>query len=385
MNGSACGAAAFGNFDGRIWLNTADQGPLPNCAAVAAVDALQWKIWPSRMDAAQYKEVPLRLKGVLARLLGSNSGAVILGNSATYGFEILARSMAWSDGDEVLLVEGDFPANVTPWFSLAPRVRTTVIPLADWTANSTASLRQRLTQRSRVFCTSWVGSFSGSVTNLAEIGRVCRDNGVYFLVNGSQGVGSRPLDVSQSPVDAVTCSGSKWLCGPYGTGFCWVNESLYSTLRPVQHYWLAGEDERVLMRETRGSSDATFNACFDVFGTANFLNFVPWIASIELLLGIGIESISAYIDEWIDAFELAIDPNHFRIIRDPACGERSAIVILSHADDRRNEQIFAGMRNSGIDIALRRGKLRLSPHLFNSRESVQSVVDSFHRVSIQSG
>ena len=46
---------------------------------------------------------------------------VILGNSTSYGLHLLVQGIPWREGDEVLLVDGDFPATVVPWLPLAER------------------------------------------------------------------------------------------------------------------------------------------------------------------------------------------------------------------------------------------------------------------------
>ena len=46
---------------------------------------------------------------------------------------------------------------------------------------------------------------------------------MLLVVNTSQAVGVRPIDVATTPVDALICCGYKWLCRPYGTGFTWLH------------------------------------------------------------------------------------------------------------------------------------------------------------------
>src|SRR5947209_4678781 len=59
-----------------------------------------------------------------------------------------------------------------------------------------------------------VNTFTGHLADLDGLGRVCRERGVTFVVNATQALGRRPLDVSELPLDALTCAGYKWLCGP---------------------------------------------------------------------------------------------------------------------------------------------------------------------------
>jgi selenocysteine lyase/cysteine desulfurase len=62
------------------------------------------------------------LRRALGRLLGVPAEEVILGNSASYGLHLLANGLPWRDGDEILLVRGDFPSVLLPWLTLESRV-----------------------------------------------------------------------------------------------------------------------------------------------------------------------------------------------------------------------------------------------------------------------
>jgi selenocysteine lyase/cysteine desulfurase len=146
---------------------------------------------------------------------------VILGNSTTYGLHLLVQGVDWREGDEVLLVDGDFPATIVPWSPLAER-----------------------------------------------------------------GVRVRLLRPEGGAPDALVSCGVKWLCGPYGTGFCWLRPDLLASLTYRPAYWLGhlaqddlGQEAAIRLRDDLGA------AAYDVFGTANFLNFRPWTASVEYLLG----------------------------------------------------------------------------------------------------
>lgn len=235
----------FGPFEGRIWMNCAHQGPLPRVAAEAAREAIAWKVAPYKMTQERFDGVPAHLKEVLARLVGATTDEIVLGNSASYGLHLLANGIPWRAGDEVLVVDGDFPSDVLPWLGLERRGVTVrrlrpARPLPD-----PDELRQAIRQSSkgsgagspatRLFCTTWVHSFSGLAADLAGLGAVCREEGVLLVANTSQALGARTLDVGSVPVDAIVNVGFKWLCGPYGTGFgCGPRSSpRWSTTRPT--------------------------------------------------------------------------------------------------------------------------------------------------------
>ena len=81
-------------------------------------------------------------------------------------------------------------------------------------------------------------------------------------------------------MDAITCCGYKWLCGPYATGFCWLTPALRNSLITHHAYWLAMPAGKPLdkMRDYAPRTDLGARA-WDIFCTANFFNFVPWTAA----------------------------------------------------------------------------------------------------------
>ena len=62
--------------------------------------------------------MPKRLRPALGKLIDAAPEDIILGNSTTYGLDLLANAMQWQPGDEVLVVDGDFPADIFPWLIL---------------------------------------------------------------------------------------------------------------------------------------------------------------------------------------------------------------------------------------------------------------------------
>lgn len=368
----------FGPFHGRTWLNCAHQGPLPRVAADEAREAIAWKIAPYQLTTERFNSVPARVRSALARLIGTSTDEIILGNSASYGLHLLANGIPWQQGDEILVVAGDFPSDILPWLRLergGVHVRRlhprNPLPDAD-------ELHKAITPKTRLFCTTWVHSFSGCVADLGELGSVCRESGVRFVVNASQALGVRPLEVRAAPVDAVTSVGFKWLCGPYGTGFCWMRPDLLASLRCKQAYWLTAMTADDLAKEAdevhlpEGPATAR---TYDIFGTANFFNFKPWAASIEYLLSHGIDRVARHVQNLVEQFIAGLDVRKYELTSPRAGAARSTLVFVSHRDAARNDEVYRRLKAAGIDAAYRKGKLRFSPHLHNTSADIEKAVD----------
>ena len=367
-------SADFADLDGRTWLNTAHQGALPGSAAAAARTAVEWKTRPYELTMDRFQGIPARLREALANLVNGPIEQIVLGNSASYGLHLIANAYPWRAGDEVLVMAGDFPSDVLPWLTLRERYGVRVHRIRPRARVVTADeLAAAITDRTRLFCTTWVHSFSGHVADLDALGEVCREHGVWFVVNGSQGVGARPIDVTAAPIDALISVGFKWLCGPVGTGFTWLHPRLRERLTRVKAYWLAQLSQADLARDDlevelpaeRGPYD------LDIFGTANFFNFLPWTVAVEHVNAIGVRRIAEHNEALVARLVERLPESGARLL-----DAESALVYFSHADRGRNARLHATLAEAGVDVAFRGGTLRASPHLYNTFADIDRLVDT---------
>ncbi len=359
-----------------VWLGTARHGPWPRVAEAAAREAFSWKTEAARLPDDAFTAVPARLKAALGRLIGVGAEEIVLGNSATYGLHILANGYPFRAGDEVLAVDGDFPAVVFPWLPLRKRGVTVRLLRPRGPALGPDDLAAALTPATRFVALSWVDPFTGHAIDVDALGALCREHAVHLILDGSQAIGARPFDAPASPADGFVSCGQKWLCGPYGTGFAWFRPALLDGLDYGQAYWAAmqapgrhGSMRDYTLREGLGA------AGLDLFATGNFMNFLPWAAAVEYLLDQGIERIAAHNDALVARLIDGLDERAYRLVSPAQGAARSTLAVLGHREAARNDAIFARFGEAGIAITKREGNLRISPHLFNNTAEIDRALD----------
>jgi selenocysteine lyase/cysteine desulfurase len=366
----------FGPFENKIWLNCAHQGPLPKVAVAQAEEAIAWKIAPYNMTTERFSQVPLNLRRVLGKLIEAPPEDIILGNSASYGLHLLANGIRWKTGDEIILVEGDFPSDILPWMGLRNKgVNIRFLKPRQYVIQPD-ELLGNITPSTRLLCTTLVHSFSGFVADTQALGEICRAKGILLVLNASQALGARGFKVAEASADAIVSVGFKWLCGPYGTGFCWINPPLRESLQYNQSYWLtmqtaddlAKEQGIPVLRDDLGARR------YDVFGTANFFNFKPLAASVEYLLAQGIENIEAHDQRLVTRLIQALDPKKYDLLSPRDGAMRSTLVFISHKEPARNSEIYEKLRKENVFVAYRAGKLRFSPHLYNTEADIDQAL-----------
>jgi cysteine desulfurase / selenocysteine lyase len=358
-----------------VWLNTAHQGRLPKRAARALSDAVEWKLHPEALASPErFTAVPQRLRHLLARVVGARDDDVVLANSASYGLHLVANGLDLRRGDEIIVAANDFPSDILPWVRLEDRgVTVRMIEPHDevLTADEVAAA---CTRHTRAVCLTWVHSFSGRILNLDAVGTVCRDHDAWFIVNGSQAVGAIPIDVHSTPIDALVSAGFKWLCGPYGTGLCWLRPELFDTLRPTKLYWLSALTSADLAASSLDLRSITPRRAgrHDVFGTANFFNFVPFAAAVELLLEFGIPRVRDYVDGLVVRLLSGIEQSAFDLVS--STDDRSTLVVLAPTHEP-SEILVGRLSAAGVHIAHRRGRIRISPHVYNTTGDIDRALD----------
>lgn len=365
----------FNCFGDNIWLNTASEGPLPVVGQTALNEVLQWKSHPYQLTIPRFIQIQKDLKKSLGELFHLPANEVILANSASYGLHVLANGFPFNQGDQVICMQNDFPTNILPWLGLQKRgvvvkqvkARDHLITLEEFKAS--------ITPATKFLCLSHVHTFSGRMIDVKRFAQICRENNIFFVLNVAQSAGTMPLDIKDLQVDAIVGAGYKWLCGPYGTGYAWFKNELREQLDYNHAYWPnVLSEEQVQSEEALEYSENKSAEALDVFGTANFFNFAPFNAAIQYWLKVGLERVYEHNQSLINILLAGLNRNKFSVVSDEVGALRSNLVVISHKDFSKNAAIHKVLLEKKIYTALWKGRIRISPHVFNTEEEMGIIV-----------
>jgi len=370
----------FEDFKERIWMNAASEGPLPKVSAEALKESIVWKSLPYLLNNEKFVNVPLDLKKSVGQLLGVPSRDVILGTSASYGLHILANGIPWKRGDEILLMQNDFPSDILPWLALQKQGVIVKQIKPQERVLQPNELEANISKRTKLFCISHVHTFSGIILDVKALSEICKKNEVLFILNLSQTAGNMPIDLSKLHVDAAVAAGYKWLCGPYGVGFVWIKPELREQLQINRSYWVPRLAEEELHSEDAIEFKEISSARkYDVFGTANFFNFVPFRASIDYWLNAGLENVWSYNNQLIDEFINHLDYNRYDLISPKEGPKRSCLIFITHKQRERNREIFDGLLKNNVYAGFWKGNIRFAPHVYNTIDDIKSVIEILNK------
>jgi selenocysteine lyase/cysteine desulfurase len=357
-----------------IYLNNASTGPLPTRTVAAQAAFTARRAEPFRLSDDEQFAVLRRARELSAGLLHARVEEIALMVNTSYGINLAARSLPLSPGDVVLTYDGEFPANIYPWMALASRgITLERIPLRDRLPDEERLLESLDRPGVRVVAVSWVQFATGYRTDLARLGRACRERGIYLVVDAIQGLGGATLDVRSVPVDVLACGAQKWLLSPWGTGFVYVREELVRQLEPQTVGWMsmaASEDfTRLTDYEYKFWGDARR---FEVI-TLPFQDFAGLNASLELLHELGPAAVAAHVEDLATRLVQAAESrSDLRLVTPADPSHRAGVISIAPADPRAAS---ARLTKAGVIHALRENAIRLSPHCYNTEAEIDAALE----------
>jgi cysteine desulfurase / selenocysteine lyase len=278
-----------------VYLDSANTGQKP-AAVIEAVDDF-YRRHNANVSRAVHAlgteatEAYEAARGKLAAFLRVHRDELVLCSGTTFAINLVAYSWALprlKAGDAILLTRMEHHANIVPWQLVAERTGA-VIKVAEITPAGELdldALYRAMTPEVKLLGLAHVSNVLGTVNPVREICREARRRGIVTVIDGSQAVPHRPVDIPALGCDFYALTGHK-VCGPTGTGALWARREHLAAMPP----FLGGGE---MIKEVRFEG-TVFNDPPHKFeaGTPNIAGHIGLGAAVDYLSAIGMERIDA--------------------------------------------------------------------------------------------
>ncbi len=161
---------------------------------------------------------------------------IIFTSGATQSLNLVAYSFSEAyinEGDEVIVCESEHHSNIVPWQIACDRRRATlkVLPVDENGYPRLDTLRDLLTEKSRILCIAQISNVLGLTNPVEDIVKLCHSKDCKVLVDGAQGVLHGNVDVQKMGCDFYAFSGHKLFAAP-GTGVLYGRRELLEKMPP---------------------------------------------------------------------------------------------------------------------------------------------------------
>jgi selenocysteine lyase/cysteine desulfurase len=350
-----------------VYLNHAAVSPLPFRVLSAYDRAMREAapgaeaIWLERLAACD------RVRESAARLMGAGHARdIAFVPNTSSGLSYVAEGLAWREGDNVVSSQSEFPSNAYPWLGLADR-GVEVRRVAEVSGRvPLEAIERAMTPRTRVVALSSVQYATGFRIDLAAVAELCRAHDALLVVDAVQSLGALPLSVVGSGIDVCVAGSHKWLMAGEGIALFYISPRALERVRPVIRGWLSVKDWYGPVADPPDYAEGA--ARFEC-GTSNVAGIYGLGAAVGWLLEIGPERVGARVLELARRVEFGLARLGFEFATERSVGTESGIVAAA-LEGVSSADLCERLAARDIQVAERRGWLRISPHFYNTEEEI---------------
>jgi selenocysteine lyase/cysteine desulfurase len=378
----------------RIHMNNAGAGmmPRPVLDAMHAHLTLEGDIGGYEAAARKAAEIE-QVYAEAAALVNAAPRNIAIVANATAGFIQALTTFDFAAGDVLVTSQSDYTSNQIQYLALSRRLGIEVLyaeDLPEGGADPDSVRRLARHPRCRLVAISWVPTHSGLVQDVEEIGRVCEEVGVPFLVDAVQAIGQIPIDVTRVRCDYLSVTARKFLRGPRGIGFLYASDRALS------------RGDYPLFVDMRGATWTSENA-FEVAESAR--RFEDWEFPYALVLGMGAAlryartvgvdvagrrafALAARLREGLRTLpgarvlDRGRNPCAIVTVELPGVHGSDAVAALwQHGINTAATLRWFGLRDltpRGVESAV-----RISPHYYNTENEVDTTIAALHEIIVR--
>ena len=371
--------ALFDIPDDVAYLNCAYQSPLMNSVVAAGEQAARLKRHPWSITPPDFFTLPDRGRELFARIIGASRDDIAIVPAVSYGMAIAALNIKVSQGQEILVLEDQFPSNVYPWREKARESggRVVTVPRPAPTSgenapeNWTPSILEAIGPHTAIVTLPHCHWTDGSLIDLATVGEKVRREGAALVLDVTQSAGVLPIDVKVIQPDYLVAVTYKWLMGPYSLGFAYIAPHRRDG-RPVEQTWTGrkGAEDFAQLVDYQDEWAAGVQR-MDMGERAQFHLMPMAIAALEQILDWGVDNIALTLAE-----------------KTRGIAQRAAALGLESVPEDRRAGHFIGLRFPGgvpihlldrlfeqkIYVSARGDNMRVTPHLYNTDHDVDRFI-----------
>ena len=175
----------------------------------------------------------------VGNLLNCDPSEVALSDNATRSWSMIFYSLKFSRDDVILTSISEYGSNYIPFLQIAKRTGCKIIPVPNdkhgqLDVNILKSYVEDVYKdQVKLIAVTHIPTNGGLVNPATAIGAIANTNGIYYLLDACQSVGQVPLDVQEIKCDFLSGTSRKYLRGPRGIGFLYVNKEVCEQIEPV--------------------------------------------------------------------------------------------------------------------------------------------------------
>jgi cysteine desulfurase/selenocysteine lyase len=310
------------------------------------------------------------------KFLGAKVDEVAFVGPTSNALSFIAGGLSFRRNQTVLVYGDDYPSNVYPWMTLAERgVEVRYLNIGEFGVVRARDVIGQVDENTRLVAVSSCHFLSGYRVELDAIGKFLRERGILFSVDAIQTLGAFETNLEQ--VDFAAADAHKWLLGPCAAGLMYVRKEVQEQLRPTTQGW---HNIRTPNFVTQEKIEYKPDARRYEAGSHNLLGIAAMRAGLELLMEIGVETISRDLLRKRGWFVPALEERGYTVLQANAGPANASGIITFFKSEADMSQLHARLEENSVITSARSDRsgqrfIRVSPHFYNTDAELKRVLE----------
>ena len=366
--------ALFPITERAIYLNHAAVSPPPIPTVKAVQSQLADVSENGSLNFRDWLAVKESARRLVAGMLGARPEQVAFMRNTSDGLSTVANGLDWRAGDNLVTFRGEFPSNIYPWLRVRDAFGVEVRMCEERDGRiDLDELIGLIDRKTRIVAISQIQFASGFRADLERLGRAARAHDALLVVDVIQALGVVPTDVEAELVDVAAGAGHKWLLTPEGVGLLYLSDRARERIQPTLVGWISVPNPEDYQNFEQGWNLGTL--AWET-GTGPTALVYGLEASLKLLHEVGVSRIQSHLETLTDHFCDRLETAQYEVVSSRRPGEKSQIVCVRHRSGLTPMDLYAHLKKNNIVTAPRGDRLRISPHLYNTVEEMDELVNT---------
>ena len=367
----------------KIYLNNASVSLMPLQSINAMKDFLisYNSIGPDSKDSESFVTEKLRkVRKIIAQIISCQPDEVILTQSTTDGINFVANGLSFNDKSNIIIrgMTHEHHSNLYPWIKLKEKISVKNLSIDKDGFFKLNDLKSLIDNETKLVALSHALYNTGSILPVNKIGKIIKERSSFFL-DAAQTIGCiGNIDVSEINCDFMSFNGSKWLCGPMGTGLFYCSRKSSELLQPQT----IGGESAIIYDETK----LAFKEIPDKFQTGfrNYVGIVGLESSVNYLQKFGMTNIHKKNKSLSNLFREELSKIKNIILYGPENPNDRTSIVSFNIKGIDTQQLVDKLEKQNIILAVREISdtkiVRASPHFFNTESQIIQVIDTIKKL-----
>ena len=372
----------FSNSD-KIYLNNASVSLMP----IQSIEAMKEflisynSLGPDSKDSESFVIEKLNnVRKIIAKIISCQPDEVVLTQSTTDGINFVANGLSFDDKSNIIIrgMNHEHHSNFYPWIKLKDKLSVRHIPIDKNGFFELDDLKSNIDENTKLVSLSHALYNTGSILPIAKISKIL-NNTIPFFIDSAQTIGCiGDHDVSKLNCNFMSFNGSKWLCGPMGTGLFYCNRKSSELLEPQT---IGGESAII-----NNDKNLIFKDLPDKFQTGfrNYVGIVGLESSAKYLLNFGMQNIRKKNQYLSNLFREELEKIPNIILYGPEDPNERTSIVSFNIKGFDSQKIVDRLEKQNIVLAVReimeQKIIRVSPHFFNTESDLLKVIDELKKL-----